>query len=240
MRIPAKPAVTTTATPITDNVVGVMTNGVLLDTHQPTWAYDSCNGHSDQQHQYHYHIPPVCFLKSLGIATPDASWWMNDDKDAVRDHGDMAAQWPATSPASPVVGYARDGHPIYAVYDKDGKVQRSKMYSGDLDECNGKDDGRGYAYYLTAEHPFVPTCMMGTAGTFAYAPTDKVCPRAGIDNTVEGVAAVTAPTPSTPTAPTPAAPTPASPTPEESSASAKAFVGAFLAVAAGAVAQVPM
>ena len=78
MMIPQAPDTPGEATKITDNVVGLMTNGVLLDVHEQTWSYDMCNGHSDTKHQYHYHLPPTCFLNSMGIAVPDSNWWIAD------------------------------------------------------------------------------------------------------------------------------------------------------------------
>ena len=183
MMIPQDPGTPGEATKITDNVVGLMTNGVLLDVHEQTWSYDMCNGHSDTKHQYHYHLPPTCFLKSMGIAVPDSNWWIADSGNEVRPYEEMSAQWPSTG-SSPIVGWARDGFPIYALYDAAGNIQRSQFYGGELDECNGKEDSRGYAYYITAEPPFVPTCLRGTIGSFAYAPTSMACPKEGISNSV--------------------------------------------------------
>jgi len=143
------------------------------------------------KHQYHYHLPPICFLESMGIDVPESGgdWWISDNGNEVRAYAEMSAQWPATGKPSPVLGYARDGFPILGLYDSSGTLQRSKAFGGDLDECNGQDDGNGYAYYLTAEPPFLPTCLMGEIGSFAYAPTDKACPQKGITNEVVGLAA---------------------------------------------------
>ena len=185
MMIPMNPGEPGEATPIS-NEVGIMNNGVLLDTHEQTWSYDMCTGHSDTKHQYHYHLPPTCFLESMGMTVPDSNWWINDNGNEVRDYKEMAAQWPNKG-SSPVVGYARDGFPIYALYDSAGNLQRSKLYGGELDECNGKDDGNGYGYYITSEPPFVPTCLRGTIGSFSYAPTQIACPSDGITTSVSGV-----------------------------------------------------
>lgn len=187
MMIPEAPAALDSATKITDDVVGLMTNGVLLDSHSQTWSYDMCNGHSDKKHQYHYHIPPICYLKSMGVTVPDShKWWIHDNGNEVRPFEEMADQFPKTG-SSPVVGFARDGFPIYALYDSAGNLQRSGLYGGGLDECNGKEDSNGYAYYITAEPPFVPTCLMGDVGSISYATTDIACPKDGITNTIEGV-----------------------------------------------------
>lgn len=183
MMIPQDPGSPGEAKTIEDGVVGLMTNGVLLDTHESTWSYDQCIGHSDTKHQYHYHLPPLCFLKSMGVSVPeDSNWWIGDDE-KVRLYEEMSAQWPSTG-SSPVVGFARDGFPIKALYDSSGTLQRSKVYDGELDECNGKTDSDGYAYYLTAEPPFVPTCLRGDIGSFSYAPSNIACPKDGITNVV--------------------------------------------------------
>jgi len=207
MMIPQAPGAPGDATPITHDVVGIMTNGVLLDSHSQTWAYDMCNGHSDKKDQYHYHIPPICYLKSMGVPTPASDrWWINDAGTEVRPYSKMSAQFPKTG-LSPVVGFARDGFPIYALYGPDGQMVRSATYEGDLDECNGKGEGSDYAYYITAEPPFVPTCLRGTVGNFAFATSDKKCPGSGITNSISGVTTVApVPAPATPDT-TPADPT---------------------------------
>ena len=170
-----------------DDVIGILSNGVLLDSHQQTFAYDSCNGHSDKKHQYHYHIPPICLLESMGVAFADsADWWINDAGDETRAWDDMADQFPATSSASPVIGFARDGFPIFGLYDDQGDLQHSADFGGELDECNGKVDSNGnYGYYLTPEPPFAPFCLRGQIGTFAYHSFEEKCPKEGITNTVE-------------------------------------------------------
>lgn len=110
---------------------------------------------------------------------------MDDDGTTVRDYDDMAAQFPATGSPSPVIGRALDGYPIFALYDEDGVLQRSAEYGGDVDECNGKVDGKGnYGYYMTADPPFAPACLKGSdVGYFTYHTSDKLCPADGIKNT---------------------------------------------------------
>jgi YHYH protein len=189
MVIPRTPAVAVgDPTPMEDDVVGIMTNGVLLDSHKQTWAYDSCNGHSDKKHQYHYHIPPICFMESMGIAFADTSeWWINDEGNATRDYDDMAAQFPESGPPSPVIGFARDGFPIFGPYDDQGMLMRGAVFSNDtgLDACNGKEDSAGsYGYYMTVDPPFAPPCLRGTVGVFAYYTTQLMCPKEGIENMI--------------------------------------------------------
>lgn len=202
MMIPQDPGTPGIATNIDDDVVGLMGNGVLLDSHDQTWSYDMCNGHSDKKHQYHYHIPPICYLKSMGVSVPDtADWWRSDDKSEVRPFEEMSAQFPTTG-SSPIVGFARDGFPIYALYDSSGAIQRSKPFGGDLDECNGKDDGvNGYAYYITAEPPFVPNCLRGSVGSISYATSTTACPKNGITNTIAALSTPAVPAPAVPAAP---------------------------------------
>jgi YHYH protein len=172
-----------------DEVVGIMSNGIVLESHKPSWSYDSCNGHSDTKHMYHYHIPPRCFLEAMGVAYPEDTFWWQDGA-AVRTYADMGAQWPASGPPSPVIGFALDGFPIFGPYDDAGKVQHGMDYDGsDLDECNGKKDSQGnYGYYLTVDPPFTPKCLKGsTKGYFSYATSDKACPRDGIETSVMSV-----------------------------------------------------
>ena len=188
MKIPKAPGAPGDKQLLASDVVGLMYNGVILDSHKQTWAYDMCNGHSDEKHQYHYHIPQSCYLESLGVAFADSpNWWINDAGDQVRNFDDMAAQFPATAPASPVIGMALDGYPIYGLYDDNGDLQRSMAYGGSLDECNGKMDSEGnYGYYLSADPPFAPACLKGsTIGTFDYFTyKEKACPKEGIVNTI--------------------------------------------------------
>jgi len=186
MIIPQNPGTPNETTVMDGDVIGVMTNGVLLDAHEQTWTYDSCNGHSDKKHQYHYHIPPICFLQSLGIAFADSpDWWIADSGNETRLFGEMADQFPKDGTPSPVVGFARDGFPIYGPYDENGALQRSKEFSGDLDECNGKVDSNGdYGYYMSVDPPFAPRCLRGEVGSFSYHSTDISCPKDGISNKI--------------------------------------------------------
>ena len=171
-----------------DEVVGILVNGVLLDSHAPTWSYDDCNGHSDTKHQYHYHIPPRCLLEFLSVPYPsDAQWWKDSSTGYVRDYSDMAAQFSSggAGTPSPVLGFARDGFPIFGPYDDNGDLQQGEDYAAGLDECNGKvDDNGNYGYYLTPDPPFAPPCLRGEKGLFVYTSTEQVCPKNGINNTI--------------------------------------------------------
>jgi len=204
MTIPKDPGSSSLGTPkfLTESqdTIGIMTNGVLLDSHKATWSYDLCNGHSDKAHQYHYHLPPQCFLESLGVPIPSkVDWWIQRQApqqirtttatSQVLDYSDMAAQWPSNSSGGTVlIGWALDGFPIYGPYDEDGVLQRGQQYGGDVDVCNGKTNRKGqYGYYLTVDPPFAPPCLRGIKmGTFmALTSTPpRVCPREGIVNRV--------------------------------------------------------
>lgn len=86
------------------------------------------------------------------------------------------------------------GFPIKALYGPDGNLVRSALFGGDLDECNGMGEGADYAYYISAEPPFVPTCFKGKKiGKFSYDSSGKLCPKNGIVNRIAG-AEVAAPT----------------------------------------------
>ena len=176
MEIPKATAAPGEPTYFDDDVIGLLANGVVLDSHKATWTYDSCVGHSDIKHQYHYHIPPLCLLAEMGLSGPDSpEWWINDTGDEVRTYAEMAEQFPASGSPSPVIGFARDGYPIFGPYDESGSLVVAA--DGDLDECNGKEDGNGnYAYFLSVDPPFAPPCLRGEVGLFTYFTSDLMCP----------------------------------------------------------------
>ena len=89
----------------------------------------------------------------MGIPVPSTpDWWINDAGTEVRTYDDMAAQFPSSSSvmasrqvpvgsslfSSPVVGFARDGFPIFGPYDEEGTLLTAS--GGSLDECNGKTE----------------------------------------------------------------------------------------------------
>lgn len=131
-------------------------------------------------------MPPICFLKSQGLVFADSpGWWISDDGEETRLFSTMADQFPKTGPPSPIIGFARDGFPIFGPYDTFGNLVRSADFGGDLDECNGKMDNDGnYGYYLSVDPPFAPTCLRGKMGSFAYVSTDFACPKNGVSNTI--------------------------------------------------------
>ena len=112
----------------------------------------------------------------MGLSGPDSpEWWINDTGDEVRTYAEMAEQFPASGSPSPVIGFARDGYPIFGPYDESGSLVVAA--DGDLDECNGKEDGNGnYAYFLSVDPPFAPPCLRGEVGLFTYFTSDLMCP----------------------------------------------------------------
>ena len=136
---------------------------------------DACFGHTSPQ-EYHYHsMLEQCLVASGLVAEP----WTNPAPDA--------------KTASPIIGWALDGFPIYGSrectdascaavqtlqsgYEKVGdpktyawKAYAWKEHAADatyLDECNGHTGPDGtYHYHLTATFPYILGCYHGTAAS---------------------------------------------------------------------------
>jgi len=132
---------------------------------------DACEGHT--AYTYHYHSMSVkCLSTNSLVAEP----WMNPD--------------PPANEASPIVGWALDGFPIYGPQEctdeacsqvvvlKSGYAQTGDPHSnawdaytwqdhpGDpsfLDECNGHTGpGGDYHYHATSSFPYIVGCYRGT------------------------------------------------------------------------------
>lgn len=92
-------------------------------------AFDDCGGHINVHQGYHYHASTGC-----------------TDKDDGSHDGH-----------APLVGYAADGYPIYALKNADGSIEE------DLDACRGQtDEVRGYHYHVASpsENTFIG-CLAG-------------------------------------------------------------------------------
>lgn len=65
---------------------------------------DSCNGHSDKGHRYHYHALPKCLLENLGVPAPSngSYYYKNWHTLSVDEQIDL---WPETGTPSPLIGY---------------------------------------------------------------------------------------------------------------------------------------
>ncbi len=104
---------------------GIAFNGVLFDAPAPTDAilgaytlapFDDAGGHINLAAGYHYHAV-------TGVST----------------------EIPQNDGHAPMIGYAMDGHGIYARLDESGNEPT------DLDDCRGHyDDVRGYHYHVDA------------------------------------------------------------------------------------------
>lgn len=182
--------------PAHEGVIGVALNGVPIVYEHPgeganTLLFDSCGGHGDLSNRYHYHLPPVCLLRSLGGTVPLVSdWWLAPSAET---------QWPSqakTAEKSPLIGWAIDGAPIFGPYNPDngelvvpaGAAGGEECSANVLDECNGMVLENGvYAYFMTATAPFVPPCLMGDVPTNAFVDgglvdnVASVCPFEGTD-----------------------------------------------------------
>jgi len=145
--------------------VGLAINGVVIDAPGPamTRVFDTCMGHVNTKHSYHYHLPPKCLFEGLDIPTPvNTSYWLDDQPFRYGEY------WPQMGPPSPIVGYALDGFPIMGPYDSNGNLMLGTYHpSSTLDQCNGKEDTSGrYRYYWTPTPPYVPCCFRGSSVGF--------------------------------------------------------------------------
>ena len=127
--------------------VGVLVNGVLIfadhtrivngtqHTEPFVRSADSCNGHSDKGHRYHYHALPKCLLEELGVPSPinKTRYWNKWDLLSVEEQVDL---WPENGEASPLIGYALDGFPIFGPYNASGHLQigSSSLTRGNLNK----------------------------------------------------------------------------------------------------------
>ena len=93
-------------------------SGVMIVYKHPeegatTFLFDSCGGHGEAN-RYHYHLPPICLIRSLGGTVPRVSdWWLAPNAES---------QWPSmakTPEKSPLIGWAIDGAPIFGPYNPD-------------------------------------------------------------------------------------------------------------------------
>jgi len=182
-KIPAIPAIDDSTSSIVllngHQPVGVSVSGIMIETAQVmTKVFDSCMGHVDAQHAYHYHLPPVCLFSQLGIPTPaNTSYWLDEQPNR------YATYWNATADPSPIVGYALDGFPIMGPYDSNGTlVLGSDTPGSSLDLCNGKQTPDGYRYFWTPTPPFVPRCFKGKKGALTLQMTGQKCPAGGTEN----------------------------------------------------------
>ncbi len=161
--IPANPVMLSTPNKIdTVELVGLSVNGIPINGHPPTVAgtesggpggggaipaLDPCGGHMDPAGYYHWHF---------GASE------MNSVLKANNIH-DVTCTAVAQSQTA-MIGYAKDGHPIYASKDQDGSAPSN------LDSCQGhtaptKEFPNGVYHYHVSDNgaPNLPPCLKGAA-----------------------------------------------------------------------------
>jgi surface protein len=137
--------------------VGVALNGIPIynpfegpnNESANTRVFSSCCGHPQQDGKYHYHKYPTCLKLITG-----------DNTDTEKDKCDKLDLLITNGEHSPLIGFAKDGFPIYGpvgylslsdMNDRNSIIYRSSYTgaddqygnptyvenSGDLDECNG-------------------------------------------------------------------------------------------------------
>lgn len=201
--------------------VGLAVDGTVLlsppaangEDAQSGRVYDHCNGHADSiGPRYHYHALPVCLLHSLGgegMAEEDWPYFTQAQYQDEYDTSDMKAYvekliglFPETGTAT-LLGYARDGHPMYSPYDEDGNlIKYGSAFQGEssvtylsttyedvgdwvtsLDLCNGAEMNDGtYRYYFTPSPPWTISCYRGKKVSISEdsASADCTCPDEGL------------------------------------------------------------
>ncbi|CAN0525821.1 unnamed protein product, partial [Scytosiphon promiscuus] len=111
-------------------------------------SLDRCGGHHDPSGYYHWH-----FIAAHMDATLDAQGLLD------KENGIACTK--KGQDATALVGFARDGYPIYSGHDEDG------VDITDLDGCNGHTgpteeypDGI-YHYHASTDITNVPPCIQG-------------------------------------------------------------------------------
>jgi hypothetical protein len=151
--LPANPTPAAKPSCLTGGPIGIAVNGVpifdgLDGEDRDAVAHevlDSCQGHPQQGGMYHYHTISSCLLT-----------------------GD------STHAASPLVGYAIDGYPIFGPRGPGGKLYTN----ADLDVCHGHAspvtlNGKTvtiYHYQATLEYPYTVGCFHGTPSVTTNTP----------------------------------------------------------------------
>ncbi|WP_462248776.1 YHYH protein [Ekhidna sp.] len=143
--------------------VGLALDGVPINGAPPSVvsnngkipSLDRCGGHHDPSGYYHWH-----FLAAHMDATLDANNLLDRDNDIQCSN--------KTQSGTALIGYARDGYPIYSGYDEGDVVPT------DLDGCNGHfgptpdyPDGI-YHYHASTDITNVPPCIVGKQSMNAF------------------------------------------------------------------------
>lgn len=189
MTVPLNPQQASFTTPTNGSIVGMAVNGVPIfndvvcgngtncesTAHREfTKVFDSCMGHIDTGHRYHYHMLPVCLFSALGVPTPTGTdFWLQMMQNSSR----TSEFWPESATPSPLIGWALDGFAIMGPYDEDGRLVNSTS----LDVCGGRVGTDGvYRYYAMPEPPYFVGCFKGRPGNFSDTYVAKACPVSGV------------------------------------------------------------
>lgn len=151
--LPASPTAASKPSCLTAGPIGIAVNGVPifdgLDAEDRDAVahevQDACGGHPQMSGMYHYHAIGSCLL-----------------------NGDSAKV------ASPLVGYAIDGYPIFGPRGPGGKLYADS----DLDACHGHTSAvtlngktvTTYHYQATLEYPYILGCFHGTPAVTVNTP----------------------------------------------------------------------
>ena len=130
---------------------GVPINGAppsVVDNNGKIPSLDRCGGHHDPSGYYHWH-----FLAAHMDATLDVNGLLDKANDIQCSK--------KTQEATVLIGYARDGYPIYSGQDTEG------VDPTDLDSCNGHVSATAdypdgvYHYHASTDITNVPPCIAG-------------------------------------------------------------------------------
>ena len=143
--IPRNPAIATQTTCLPTGVLGVAVNGVSIFSaysrpctdavEDEAIGFDQCQGHPQEQGQYHYHYKADCLKDKEG-------------NEVCKEKKQL------------LFGVLLDGFPVYNKYTQNG----TEITNDQLDECHGYDagDGLGYRYIVNDEFPYIVGCFKGT------------------------------------------------------------------------------
>lgn len=116
-------------------------------------SIDPCGGHMDPAGYYHLHFFPQemnSVLESFNMTEVTCTNFAQSE--------------------TALVGFAKDGYPIYASKESDGTLP------SDLDECNGHfgptidfPDGVYHYHATTDTAPNIPPCLVGAAATNSFS-----------------------------------------------------------------------
>ncbi|MEW5988599.1 MAG: YHYH protein [Chloroflexota bacterium] len=146
LSLPANPTVAVTPICLPGGAIGILIDGVVLfnaldapgrDAAVHETLDEQCDGHPQQQGEYHHHNVPSCILAQTGAAN-----------------------------TSTLVGYAYDGFGIYVERDRNGNMLTNTNLD-ECHGRTGKVlwDGRlveMYHYVATLEYPYTLGCYKGT------------------------------------------------------------------------------